>query len=64
MNGICLWDYIDGLGGKKAKILHLLYQGEDDISIMDRLHLNLFEYYELIIEIKGDLMAYMEIEQD
>lgn len=34
------------------------------ISIMDRLHLNLFEYYELIIEIKGDLMAYMEIEQD
>lgn len=64
VNGICLWDYIDGLGGKKAKILHLLYQGEDDISIMDRLQLKIFEYYDLIIEIKGDLMVYMEIEQD
>ncbi len=37
------------------------YQGEDDLDIIERLHMGRDEYYEIKLQLQNDMKVYMEI---
>lgn len=60
VNGIVFWDYVNRLDNKKAKVIRLITEREDDYDIMEQLHMSLDEYYKLKLEIKEDMREYFE----
>lgn len=60
-NAVCMWDFVSRLGKKKQRVARMLYQGEDDLDIIERLHMGRDEYYEIKLQLQNDMKVYMEI---